>query len=432
MSYRRRKFMLNSLLERINGIVWGNGLVFLLLAAGIIYTVRLGFLQLRFIPRLIRSLRSGSGKTSTSGLSQLRTVCLSLGTAMGTGNITGVASAVAIGGPGAVFWMWVSAFFGMALVYGENYLAMTYRRPGEASGPMAYLRHGLGSNTLAVIFAVCCLAASLGMGGMIQVSSFTDSLYQSCDVSPFFAAVIIFALIYFVIRGGTGRIGAAAQALLPVVTIAYAAVSLLVIFRFRDNILPAFREIFSQAFSFAPAAGGISGFAVSRAVSAGIRRGIFSNEAGLGSSPILHSTAGNDSPHVQGMWSMFEVFFDTMICCTLTALVILTSGNGTDLTIFSAFSTILQDNTGIFLTAEMGIFAFCTIIGWYYCGETAYRFLSSKADTGKFCLLYAFFASLGAMASLETVWTLSDIFNGLMAIPNLIGLILLIGKVKKE
>ena len=420
------------MLERINGMIWGNGLVFLLLSAGIIYTFRLGFIQFRFLPRLIHSLRSGSAKKNSSGMSQLRTVCLSLGTAMGTGNITGVASAIAIGGAGAVFWMWVSAFFGMALVYAENYLAITYRKSEKCCGPMAYLKYGLGSNALAVFFAVCCLAAALGMGGMIQVSSFTDSLYRCCDIKPVVAAAVIFAVIFLVIKGGTGRIGAAAQTLLPVVTIAYAGASMLVIFRCRENILPAFSDIFSQAFSPAPAAGGISGFAVSRAVSAGIRRGIFSNEAGLGSSPILHSTAGSDSPQLQGMWSMFEVFFDTMICCTLTALVLLTSGNGTEISIADAFSTILHGKTDLFLTASMGIFAFCTIIGWYYCGETAFKFLSAKADTRIFCFLYALFASLGAVFALETVWTLSDIFNGLMAIPNLVGLILLIRKVQKE
>lgn len=422
----------NEILKTISGIVWGKGLIFLLLSAGIIFTVKLRLIQLRFIPYLIRSVRHGSEPKEKKGISQLKTVCLSLGTAMGTGNITGVASALAIGGPGAIFWMWVSAFFGMALVYSENYLAITYRRPGACGGPMAYLSYGLGSKALAAIFAVFCVLAALGMGGMVQVSSFNASLTECFSVNPYIAAGVIFLIIFLVIRGGVGRIGSAAQTLLPIITIAYTAVSLLVIFRFRENILPSFGRIFSEAFSFLPVSGGITGFAVSRAVSAGIRRGIFSNEAGLGSSPILHCAAGNSSPALQGMWSMFEVFFDTIVCCTLTALVLLTAPNCGEYSVSSAFSTVLGDGTDLFLTAAMGIFAFCTIIGWYYCGETAFAFIFEKGRHSAFCLLFAAFSALGAILKLETVWTLSDIFNGLMAFPNLLGLLLLINKVRRE
>ncbi|MBQ8298230.1 MAG: sodium:alanine symporter family protein [Ruminococcus sp.] len=423
---------INDFLEKISGFVWGNGLIFLLLSTGLIYTLKLGFIQFRFIPCLIRSVRNSRKNSKGSGISQLKTVCLALGTAMGTGNITGVASALAIGGPGAIFWMWVSAFFGMALVYSENYLAVTYRKPGECTGPMAYLRYGLGSRVLPIVFAILCLAAALGMGGMVQVSSFTDNLYQCCDVKPVIAAVIIFAAIFLVTKGGIGRIGSAAQALLPAVTIAYAAVSVLVIFRFRENIIPSFREIFTDAFSFTSAAGGVSGFAVSKAVSAGIRRGIFSNEAGLGSSPILHCASDDGSPSLQGMWSIFEVFFDTIICCTLTALVLLTSGGNENYSVAAAFGSILGDKTDLFLTAAMAVFAFCTIIGWYYCGESAFTYLFGTSKKKTFCLMFALFSALGAVLTLETVFALSDIFNGLMAIPNLLGLLLLFRKVQKE
>lgn len=351
---------------------------------------------------------------------------------MGTGNITGVASAIAIGGPGAVFWMWVSAFFGMAIVYSENYLAVTYKKEGQISGPMAYLEHGLGSRGLALFFAACCVAAALGMGGMIQVSSFTESLSTCCNINPLFTAAVIFIIIYTIIKGGSGRIGNTAQTLLPLVTIAYAIVSFIVLFRFRSNILPVFIEIFEEAFSFKSAAGGISGFAVSKAVSAGIRRGIFSNEAGLGSSPILHCASENNTPELQGMWSVFEVFFDTIVCCTMTALVILTACNGGEPSVASAFEYVLGGFTDIFIVFEIAVFAFCTIIGWYYCGETAFSYLSNGKGKKEFCMLYAVFSSLGAVFTLETVWTLSDIFNGMMAIPNLIGLLLLINKVKRE
>ncbi|MCD7891298.1 MAG: amino acid carrier protein [Ruminococcus sp.] len=422
---------INSVLKKISEFVCSSGLIFLLLSTGLIYTIKLGFIQFRFIPYLIKSRKKGKSKDG-GGISQLKTMCMSLGTAIGTGNITGVASALAIGGAGAIFWMWVSAFFGMALVYSENYLAITCRSSDECSGPIAYLKYGLGSKILPVVFAIFCLAAALGMGGMVQVSSFTDSLYECSSIKPAAAAVIIFAVIYFVIKGGVGRISSAAQALLPAITITYLIISFLVIFKFRSNIPSAIRKIFTEAFSFTSAAGGISGFAVSKAVSADIRRGIFSNEAGLGSSPILHCASENDSPALQGMWSAFEVFFDTVVCCTITALVLLTSTDSTDFSVSDSFGTILGKRTDLFLTISMAVFAFCTIIGWYYCGETAFKYLFSSSKTKIFCLLFAAFSYFEAVLTLETVWTLSNIFNGLMSVPNLLGLLLLINKVKKE
>lgn len=428
---------IEAILEKINGYVWGSGLIFLLLATGAVYTVKLGFIQLRCFPFLVKSIKNPEKQGQNSaGLSQLKTVCMSLGTAMGTGNITGVASAVSIGGAGAIFWMWISAFFGMALVYAENYLSAVFSEKGDNSsirGPMAYLQNGLGCRLPAVIFAVFCLCAAFGMGGMVQVSSFSDSLKGCMNVNPYLLAAIIFAVIFFVIAGGTVRIGAAAQTLLPIVTAVYTFASIAVLIRFSDNILPSFKAIFTEAFDFQSAAGGVTGFAVSKAVSAGIRRGIFSNEAGLGSSPILHSAAESSSPSLQGMWSMFEVFFDTMICCTLTALVLLSSSGADGICSVSvAFSSVLGAHTDLFLTFSMGIFAFCTVIGWYFCGEAAFSYLFGT-ECKKLCaFVFALTSSLGAVLTLNTVWTLSDIFNGLMAFPNLLGLLLLIKKVKKE
>lgn len=416
------------MLERINSYVWGGGLIFLLLFTGAVYTVRLRFIQLRLIPYLLRS-RKNSSDCGGSGLSQLKTVCMSLGTAMGTGNITGVASALAIGGPGAVFWMWVSAFFGMALVYAENSLSVRYSDK-DCRGPMAYLGKGLGSKALAAAFAVCCLLASLGMGGMVQVSSLSESITRCTDISGYVIAIGVFMAIYLVIRGGSSSIGSAAQLLLPLATVLYSVLCIAVLIKNRSDIAPVFRNIFSQALGLRQTAGGISGYAVSRAVSVGIRRGIFSNEAGLGSSPILHSAAESSSPGLQGMWSMFEVFLDTMICCTLSAAAILCGSE--DMSISGAFSSVLGAHTDKVIAAVMAVFAFCTVIGWYYCGETAYRYISGKSSAGGFPLIYAAAAASGAVISAGAVWTLSDIFNGLMAVPNLAGLLLLIKKVKRE
>lgn len=414
------------MLERINSYVWGGGLIFLLLFTGAVYTIKLRFIQLRVISYLIKSRKTGP---EGGGISQLKTVCMSLGTAMGTGNITGVASALAIGGPGAVFWMWVSAFFGMALVYAENSLSVRYSDK-DIRGPMAYLAKGLGSKGLAAVFAVCCLLASLGMGGMVQVSSLSDSIKRCADISGFVIAIAVFLAIYLVVRGGSSRIGSAAQLLLPMATVMYAVLCIAVLIMHRDDIIPVFRSIFSNALGLRQTAGGISGYAVSRAVSVGIRRGIFSNEAGLGSSPILHSAAESSSPQLQGMWSMFEVFLDTMICCTLSAAAILCGGG--DMSVNGAFSVVLGAYTDKVIAAVMAVFAFCTVIGWYYCGETAFRYISGKSSAGRFPLVYAAAAASGAVISAGAVWTLSDIFNGLMAIPNLVGLLLLIKKVKRE
>ncbi len=404
-------------LEKINSYVWGKGLIFLLIVTGIIYTVKLRFIQFRIVPFFLKN---------PPDKKQFRTVCMSLGTAMGTGNITGVASAVAVGGAGAVFWMWVSAFFGMALVYAENSLSVTYSKE-DVKGSMAYLAKGLGSPVLAGIFAVFCITACIGMGGMVQVNTFAESLESCVHISKYILAVSVFIMIFLVTSGGAERIGKTAQFLLPLVSVLYMTGCIIVLFAFRKNIPHAFGEIFGQALGIRQIAGGLSGYTVSKAVSTGIRRGIFSNEAGLGSSPILHSSADSDNPKLQGMWSMTEVFFDTMICCTLTALTIICTSCDN---IQTAFSAVMGKYSLPFLTVAMAVFAFCTVIGWYYCGETAFKYLSGGSHGKIFCIMFSVIASLGAVMTMKTVWTLSDIFNGLMAFPNLVGLILLINKVK--
>lgn len=408
------------ILTNINDFVWGNGLIFLLIGAGIVFTVKLGFIQFKLPVFMIKG-----SKTKNSGLSQLKTVCMSLGTTMGTGNIAGAASALAIGGAGSIFWMWISAFLGMAVVYAENYLSAKFS-DSERKGPMAYLEKGLGCKLLAVIFAVFCIFASLGMGSMAQVSTFAESLGECCNLKPFILAIIIFAAVYIIIRGGAERIGTASQYLLPLASAAYAIVCVAVIIICRDRAISVFHMIFSEAFNADSAAGGIFGYGLS----VGIRRGIFSNEAGLGSSPILHSAAGDTSSSQQGMWAMFEVFFDTIVCCTLTAVTLLCGSEN-----FSP-AEAMENAIGClaipFTAAEMGIFALCTVIGWYFCGETAFKYVFGSKRSPFFTILYAAAAASGAIISADSVWTLSDIFNGLMAIPNLLGILLLMRFVKKK
>lgn len=409
------------LIDRLSDLIWGNGLVLLLLLTGLMFTVKLKVMQLRLPFFLLRK-----SKCRNNGIPQLRTVCMSLGAAMGTGNITGVAAALTVGGAGAVFWMWVSAFLGMALVYAENFLSVKYSRD-TLRGPMAYLEIGLGCRRLACFFAVMCVLSAFGMGGMVQVSSFAESLDHCADIPSSVIAVMTCAVILIIIRGGAERIGKVSQFLLPSVSVLYALMCGAVLIKYHDGIYNSFLCIFKEAFGIKQAAGGITGYTLSKAVTTGVKRGIFSNEAGLGSSPILHSSAESDSPHTQGMWSMFEVFFDTMICCTLTAVTLLACG---EKTVQGAFSNVFGNCSSFLTAAEMAVFAFCTLIGWYYCGESAFIYITDGKWKKEFSYAFAVTASLGAIISIRAVWTLSDIFNGLMAFPNIIAVILLRNKVR--
>ena len=407
-----------NLLLTVRAYVWGTGLIVLLLGAGILCSIRLGFPQIK----LWKFLKGGRHQRN-SGISQAKTVCLSLGAAMGTGNITGAAAAVAAGGAGAVFWMWVSAFLGMGLVYAENALGVAFGSR-TAPGTMGYLSRGMGSRVLAGAFALFCTLASLGMGGMVQVNAFAESLSGCIPVNRLLIGALAFPLILAVVSGGAKRIGTAAQLLLPLAAFLYTAAAFAVIVTHASRLPSAIAHIFTEALGLRQAAGGSLGYVIS----VGVRRGIFSNEAGLGSSPVLHSAAGSDDPHAQGMWSIFEVLADT-VCCTLTALCVLCAAG--DRLPLTAFRTVLSGHAPVFLAAEMGIFAFCTIIGWYWCGETAFVYLAGGRRKKWFTLIYSAAAASGAVFTIESVWTVSDIFNGLMALPNLVGVILLLNRLKK-
>ena len=309
----------------------------------------------------------------------------------------------------------------MATVYAENVLSAKYSDEFR-KGPVAYLSKGVW-NPLGAVFAVCCVGASFGMGGMVQVNTFAESLAGCLPVNRLLLAAACFLLIFAIVNGGAQRIGTAAQLMLPAASLAYAAACITVILLRRDALPEVIRRIFSEALDLRPAAGGVLGYALS----VGIRRGVFSNEAGLGSSPILHTAAGETSGHTQGMWAMFEVFFDTMICCTLTAVTVLC---GTDGTVTGALGLIPHLPAELFVTAELGLFALCTVIGWYYCGEAAFLYLTKGRAGRLYCVLYSAAAAIGAVTAARSVWAISDIFNGLMALPNLAGLVLLSGQVR--
>lgn len=435
------------MLETINKIVWGNFLLFLLLGTGLILSIRLKFFQIFKIRYIFKNTvltlfnrKSTVNVKDKESISQFQTFATALAATMGTGNIVGVATALTIGGAGAIFWMWISAILGMALVYAENYLGTIYRKKSNdqcIGGPMAYLENGTGKKFLAVLFAVFCIFASLGMGNMTQVNSISSAAKDSFGIPEIVTGIAAAAAAFIIISGGIKRIGKASQFLIPILSVVYIGAAVLIILKYRNNLLHTFSLIFKDAFGIKAAGGGICGEVLKRSINTGLRKGVFSNEAGLGSSALLHSASENTSPHRQGMWAIFEVFIDTIICCTITALAILSSGalksgkDGAPL-VTEAFKTVMGNFAPAFTAVSILLFAFATLISWFYCGECSVKYIFGNAGIPFYKFIFTAFIVIGAVAKLTTVWTASEIFNGLMAVPNLIGLILLRKEVKSE
>lgn len=403
--------------------MWGAGLVLLLLLIGAIFFIRLKF----FVPKNFCQIFKTTYKNlaDKNGIESLKTLSCALGGALGTGNITGVCAAVAIGGAGSVFWMWICATFGMATAYAENYLAAKYAKKGY-SGALCYIKYGVKCNTLSKIFAVFAMFSALGMGCMVQSNTIANAVNSSLDISlvviGFFTAIFVFAII----SGGARRLKNAAIMIVPPLSVFYMAICLIIIALFYKNIPYVLESIFSSAFDFKSVIGGFSG----SALSIGLRRGAFSNEAGLGSSPFFHSASDNKNPHYLGSLASFEVFVDTIICCTLTAFAVLCSNSQNN--IVSAFSYIFGDNSAIIYALTIMLFAFATMLGWSMCGEICAQYLFGQKCTKTFRLIFAASAFLGAITSADFVWTLSDIINGLMAYPNLFALFYLQSQIKSD
>ncbi len=414
------------MLETINNYIWNAGLLVLLLGTGVFLTIKTGFFQLRgagFIFRkIISSLKNDSGK----GSSQWRICMSALSASMGTGNIVGVTAALSIGGAGAIFWMWISAFFGMALTYAENILSFRYRKNNSgSSGACAYIRHGLGMKRLGSVYGFFCVLAAFGMGNMTQSSAAASALDHAFGIPPYITGIIIMIILSLAVLGGIKSVGRTTGFLLPFAAIGYMLISLTVIIINIRSVPHAFSEIFSQAFGLEQ----ISGGGIGSAVSAGLRHGVFSNEAGLGSSGLIHSNAQDEDRHLQGMWSIFEVFLDTIVCCTLTALAVLSSDvpiSCGSQPVADAFSCVLGEYSDIAVSVMISLFALCTMLGWCCCGETALSSISKRKNTisiyrTAFCIC----SMTGAVGALSDIWTLSDIANGLMAVPNLLALLYL-------
>lgn len=526
--------IIRNLIRSIGEKVWALPTLFLIVITGVVMSWGNRFFQFKYFPHWIKNTlgtlfakKEKNVKSDIRQISGFQAVCGALASTIGTGNISGVCVSIAAGGPGAVFWMWVSAIFGMMTSYSEIILGMHYRIKDATGtlcgGPMYYLRDGLGKKkgmkyvgkTLAILFCIFCIFASFGMGNMAQTNSISEVVYMQLGVNPLFTGTVLSCISSFVIFGGIKRIGAFAEKLVPLMSLFYIACTTVIFIMNYESIPYVFSSIFKNAFSTRSILGGAGGIAIKQSISLGFKRGIFSNEAGLGSGVIMHASSDTKEPAVQGMWGIFSVFTDTIVICTLTAFVILSttctpvsvseglknisddvtyvsvkndikgeipladtsanhlpviSGNGKTLFEMSdesytytnvmalrgiredthgnvtkdknqpitrvvleevngaslvayAFGLRLGKWSGKLLSLAIILFAFSTVIGWSYYGEKAWEFMFGNTSSVIYKMIYIICIILGSVMSLKTVWELSDIFNALMAVPNLIGVI---------
>lgn len=419
----------------IDDLVWGAPLLLLLLGTGVYLTSRLGLLQVIKLPKAFRLIFA---KNEEQGdISSFAALATALAATVGTGNIVGVATAIKSGGPGALFWMWVAAFFGMATKYSEGVLAIKYRTKDAndqiSGGPMYYILNGMGQKwrPLASLFAVSgILVALFGIGTFAQVNAITSSLHHSLGISSPLISVLLAAVVAMIIFGGIQAIAKVAETVVPFMAIFYIGASLTVIAVHYTKLLPMLVLIFKSAITPTAAIGGFAGSLVKDAIQKGIARGVFSNESGLGSAPIAAAAAKTKEPVEQGLISMTGTFIDTIIICTLTGLAILVTGQwtsaleGAPLT-QSAFASIFGHMGTYALTLSLVLFAFTTILGWSYYGERCFIFLFGTTHLSYFRLIFVVMVGLGGFLKLELIWILADIVNGLMALPNLIALLAL-------
>lgn len=432
------------LFKAINNLVWGPPLLLLLVGTGVYLTLRLGVFQIGKLPTAFRLIFS-SDQSGQGDVSSFAALCTALAATVGTGNIVGVATAITTGGPGALFWMWVAAFFGMATKYAEGFLAIKYRTKDAngqvAGGPMHYITLGMGQKwkPLAVFFAISgVLVALLGIGTFSQVNSITASLETSFGLEPPLVSVITAISIAFVVFGGIEKISDVSTKIVPFMAILYILASITVLAVHWDQLLPTLALVFKSAFTPAAAVGGFAGATVQQAIQRGIARGVFSNESGLGSAPIAAAAAKSDNPVEQGLISMTGTFIDTLIICTLTGFTILVTDQwsveglaGAPLT-QAAFATVFGNTGSIALTISLVLFAFTTILGWSYYGERCIEFLFGTKSILLYRLLFVAMVALGGFLKLDLIWTIADIVNGLMALPNLIALLALSPVIIKE
>ncbi len=429
---------LNDFFTTLNGIVWGIPMIVLILGTGLFLQLRLGFMPIRRIIYGFRMVaRSRTRDPRAEGeISPFAALMTALSATVGTGNIAGVATAIAVGGPGALFWMWMTAFVGMATKYGEVVLAVKYREvddKGEhVGGPMYAIKNGLGSNWrwLAAAFAIFGGLAGFGIGNMVQSNSISSAMHTAFGLPTWISGVVLATLTGAVILGGIRRIGRVAELMVPGMCVAYILCVGVVLFVFADRIPAAFELIFTQAFQPTAAGGGFLGASVMMAIRMGVARGIFSNEAGLGTAGIAQAAGTTSNPVFSGLIGMMGTFIDTIIVCTMTGLAIIVSGvwdsGASGAVLSSASFEAAMPGVGRYLLAiALSVFAFTTILGWAYYGEKCWEYLLGTRCEKPFRILWTLAILLGAVLSLDFAWLVADTLNALMAIPNLISLLLL-------
>ena len=450
---------ITNLNSTINGVVWGWPALILLGAVGIIMTVMTGFFQVGHFGHWMKNTigaiftdRHVTGHTEDRTISQFQSLCTALAATVGTGNIVGVAGAIAAGGPGAVFWMWLIAFFGMMTNYSENVLGILFRRKDEKGewhgGAMYYLKDGLGAKkgckgigtVLAVLFSIFCFLASFGIGNMSQVNSMVTNVESAFGIPTVIMGIVLVIAVGAVIIGGLKRVAAITEKLVPFMVILYFIGAIVIIIMHAPMIPAILASIFKCAFSVQAAVGGGIGAGIAEAMKWGFKRGVFSNEAGLGSSVMVHSSSNVKEPVRQGMWGIFEVFADTIVVCTLTAITILSSGvidletgmvseigeSVSSSTYMSfAFSQSFGSLGAAFIALAILLFAYSTVLGWSHYGATACHYLFGDKSILPYRIVFVVVVFLGSIMKAQLAWDISDTFNGLMMIPNLIGVLVL-------
>lgn len=459
----------------VNSFVWEKTGLFLLLGTGVLLTCLTKFFQITHlrhwwrntIGSVFRKDTDATKKTDKKSISQFQALCTALAATIGTGNIAGVAAAIVVGGPGAVFWMWLAAFFGMMTNYSENVLGIYFRRKNSAGewagGPMYYLRDGLGSKkhcktigaVLAVLFSIFAILASFGIGNMGQINKITinlQSAFFSGVSAPEIGGVSLISIIIgiclmiiagLIIIGGLQRIAAVAEKIVPFMSVLYIIGALAIFFSNISRVGDMFAAIFRFAFGVEAVGGAATGILIKTVVTQGFKKGVFSNEAGLGSSVMVHSSSNVKEPVVQGMWGIFEVFFDTFVVCTMTAIVVLSSGyidletglavdGVNDATLVAqAFGNVFGKAGEIFVALAVLLFAFTTVLGWSQYGTRAVEYLFGEKSVKIYQVIFVLMIISGAVMTSSLAWDISDTFNGLMMMPNLVGVLVLCPLVMK-
>lgn len=430
------------LVKAINGILWGKVLLFLLVGCGIFFTINLRGIQVRKFGKAFKQAFGGFSlkgeKAGKDGMTSFQSLATAIAAQVGTGNLAGAATAIVSGGPGAIFWMWLSAFFGMATIFAEAVLAQLFKKDvnGQVTGgPAYYLRYGVKSKFLSTLFAVSIIIALGFIGNMVQANSIGTAFKSAFNINPLIVGIVLAVISGFIFIGGIGRIASFTEKLVPIMAAFYIIGGVIILIVMGGKTIDAFRMIFVGAFNPSAVLGGATGVAVKDAIRYGVARGLFSNEAGMGSTPHAHAVAKVDDPTQQGLVAMVGVFIDTFIVLNITALVIIATGadrigeKGITVT-QKAFEAGFGSFGLIFVAVALLFFAFSTIIGWYFFAEANMTYLFGEKSLTPFRVIVLIFIILGTTLQVDLVWELADMFNAIMVIPNVIGLVYLSKKVK--